>query len=176
MLRTVPQKELLSLLKSFGALREDQAAKLISIKNEFAILEPTVYPLVCRGEVRRENGYIIAKNGDINPNTITAIDIMLSLESKNIEALQVGASPFNLTFFKLKEDKLCRYDICVVDSGREPIVVAALEGIFTKYRTVIFVIKNIKQQDYLYAPCDYCFAIKEQNNYKFFKAERRINK
>ena len=176
MLITVPQKELLSLLKCFGALREDQAAKLISLKNEFAVLEPTVYPLVCMGEVRREHGYIISKNSDINPNIISAIDIMLLLEDKNIEAFQVGTAPFDLTFFRFKEDKLCRYDICVVESGREPIVVAALEGIFTKYRTVIFVIKNANQQDYLYAPCDYCFAIKEQGIYKFFKAERRTDK
>lgn len=175
MLLSLPQKYLLSLLKSFGALRDDQAAKLLHMNNEFAKLEPTVYPLVCRGDVIRDNGYIIARGGTFSHDTIAAIDVMLLLESKNIDTIQTGVKPFDLTFFKLKKDKLCRYDICVVMPGREAVIVAALEGIFTKHRTIVFVLKELSQRELLYAPCDYCFAIKENDKYHFFKAERRNN-
>lgn len=75
-----------------------------------------------------------------------AIDIMLLLESKTIEHMQKGAYPFTLTFFKERQEKLWRYDICIAVPGKEALLCAALEQIGHKYRMIVIVLDSSEQQ------------------------------
>ena len=122
------------------------------------------------GQIEKIDGeYILDSNGIIDADIITAIDIMLEIESKTIEMIQKGKSPFTLTFFKHREEKLCRYDICTAKQGLEQLLTAELENINAKYRTVVFVLESPEQQDNLFALCEYCFVWREEGEYHFYK-------
>lgn len=136
MLLTVPQKYLKELLKEFGALKINQAKKLIRMKIPDYPYYKTIKPLIAVGEIKEQGEFIFDSNGIIDANIITAIDIMIEIESKKIDMLQKGKSPFTLTFFKHREEKLCRYDICIAKQGLEQVLTAELENINAKYRTV----------------------------------------
>ena len=51
---------------------------------------------------------------------LLAIDIMLLMEPKHIESVQKGSEPFALTFFRQRQEKLWRYDVCIVTPGESP--------------------------------------------------------
>lgn len=169
MLLTVPQKYLKELLKEFGALKIRQTKKLIRMKIPDYSYYKTIKPLIAIGDIKEQGEYILDSNGIIDADIITAIDIMLEIESKTIEMIQKGKSPFTLTFFKHREEKLCRYDICTAKQGLEQLLTAELENINAKYRTVVFVLESPEQQDNLFAPCEYCFVWKEEGEYHFYK-------
>ena len=133
------------------------------------LLYKTIKPLVAIGDIKEQGEYILDSNGIIDADIITAIDIMLEIESKTIEMIQKGKSPFTLTFFKHREEKLCRYDICTAKQGLEQLLTAELENINAKYRTVVFVLESPEQQDNLFALCEYCFVWREEGEYHFYK-------
>ena len=172
MLLTIPQKYLKGLLKNFGALKISQIEQLLKMKNKNYTYKQTVLSMIHNGEVREIGDFLTSLNRGIIPENIIAIDIMLRIENEKIELIQKGTDPFNVTFFKYKKEKLWRFDICVVKPGYEQVVTAKLEGINSKYRTIIFVLENPDQQEILIAPCKYCFAWKENGEYHFYKESR----
>ena len=101
-------------------------------------------------------------------NTETAFEVMLAVCGRPPEIYCRGQPPFSLTFFKEREQKLCRYDICVVTDGREQVVNAMLGGMAGKYGTVIFVLEGTKQAERLTVPPDCRFAVKENTKYTFY--------
>ena len=150
MLLTVPQKYLKELLKEFGALKIRQAKKLIRMKIPEYSYYKTIKSLIAIGDIKEQGEYILDSNGIIDADIITAIDIMLEIESKTIEMIQKGKSPFTLTFFKHREEKLCRYDICTAKQGLEQLLTAELEnlrpfGSFVRRKTLILLgFSNLK--------------------------------
>lgn len=172
MLLTVPQKYLKDLLKDFGALKKNQVESLLKIKDKYSNYERTVIPMINGREAMEKGEYLTTYNSSIVRENIIAIDIMLMIENENVEVIQKGNAPFTLTFFKKRSDKLWRFDVCVVKPGYEMVLTAALEGINPKYRTIIFVLENPEQQENLIAPCDYCFAWKQNGEYHFYKELR----
>lgn len=169
MLLSRPQKELLDILRQYGAVREDQAKKLLEQHYVDLRFNTIVHQMICGGLVRRENDLLYDRGAYADPNIILAIDIMLLLEPKQIEVMQKGKAPFELTFFRQRKEKLWRYDICIVDSGKEAVVSAALENIYHKYRIIVFVLESPEQRTKLTATCEHCFVWKENGTYKFYK-------
>lgn len=169
MLLSKPQKDLLETLRQFGALREDQARRLLVQQYPGLHFDAIVHQLVCGGLIRKENGYIYRRNGYADPDIEAAVDVMLLLEPKHIDAMQKGCAPFSLTFFRERQEKLWRYDVCVAAPGKEAVISAALENIRHKYRMIVFVLNSLEQQKQLTAPCEHCFAWKEDGAYKFYK-------
>lgn len=169
MLLSKPQKYLLDILRQYGAVREDQAKKLLSQHYAGLHFDPVVYQMISGGLIRKENGYLVDRDGSIHEDIMLAIDIMLLLEPKTIEHMQKGAYPFALTFFKERQEKLWRYDICIALPGKEALLCAALEQIGHKYRMIVIVLDSLEQQDKFVIPCEHCFAWKENGKYKFYK-------
>ena len=169
MLLSKPQKDLLEILQQYGAVREDQAEKLLRQRYAELHFEPIVYQMISGGLIRKENGFLFDQDGSIQTDLILAIDIMLLLESKTIEHMQKGAYPFTLTFFKQRQDKLWRYDICIAFPGKEALLCAALEQIGHKYRMIVIVLESPEQQNRFVIPCEHCFVWKENGKYKFYK-------
>lgn len=172
MLLTVPQKFIKGLIRDLSALKKNQVEIILKMHNENLNYKQTVMPLLNNGILQETGEFLHMRNGRIIPENAIAVDIMLRIESENIEVIQKGAKPINVTFFKKRNDKLWRFDIIVVKPGDERIITAILEGINSKYRTVVFVLENPEQQENLIAPCDYCFAWKKNGDYHFYKEVR----
>lgn len=173
MLLTKLQREFYDLLCRFGALREDQIISLIRMQNERVKPDCILFPILRSGLAFREGDFIVCKGGAIREESIIAIDVMLTIESKELVCFQKGVFPFDLTFFKERSGKLWRYDIAVIATGKEPLVSAVLEGILPNHRLIIFVLNHPEQQKLLYAPCDICFAWCENGEYKFYMEEKK---
>lgn len=169
MFLTTPQKKLLDILREFGTLRTDQAERLLKMDNPAIQLAAHLHPLERGGRVQRHGDCITLQHSPPNTDMMEMIDIMLLLEPEHIAHFQKGAQPFAVTFFKYREDKLWRYDICKVSPGTEPVVTALLEGINAKYRMLVFVLENLAQQHGIRVQCEQCFAWKENGEYKFYK-------
>ena len=169
LLLTVQQKYIKELLKTFGALKIKQIKKLLRMKFEDYSYYQTVNPLMTMGEVKVHGEYILDSRSIVDEAVITAIDVMLEIEPNKIDIIQKGKDLFALTFFKQREDKLCRYDICIASQGLEHVLTTQLENINAKYRTIVFVLEFPEQQENLFAPCEYCFVWKKEGKYHFFK-------
>lgn len=172
MLLNGPQKFLKGMLRDFGALRRNQVELLLKMQNPYFSYDQTVVSMIHNGLAREVGDYLTTLNGNISLENIIAIDIMLRIESEKIDVIQKGAPPFKVTFFKKKNEKLWRYDVCVVEAGKEMFITSALESINPKYRTIIFVLENPEQQENIIVPCDYCFAWKKNGEYHFYKESR----
>ena len=172
MLLTVPQKQLEGLIRDLSALRINQAEMFLKMHNQNLNYKQTVMPLVNNGILQETGEFLHMRNGRIIPENIIAVDIMFKIECENIEVIKKGVKPITVTFFKKRNEKLWRFDIIVVKPREERVITAILEGINAKYRTVIFVLEYPKQQENLIAPCDYCFAWKENGDYHFYKEVR----
>lgn len=159
---------ILDFVNQFGAIREDQVKGILKHKYPIAVYEKTVFPLVTGRRIKQSNGYLFSKNGKLDEKLITAIDIMLILGFEVKEKIIKGAEPFALTFFKQREDKLWRYDICPIAYGTEAAVSALLENINVKYRMLIFVPEKEEQMQGIRVPCDHCYVIKNDGNYEFY--------
>ena len=169
MLLTTPQRRLLDILRQFGTIRTDQAEKLLKMEDRKLQFSPMLRALECGGRVRRHGDLLTLQNAPPNTDTIELIDIMLLLEPKAIVQFQKGNNPIAVTFFKYRDDKLWRYDICRVVPGTEPIVNAQLETLNAKCRMIVFVLERPEQQHGISVPCERCFAWKEDGEYKFYK-------
>lgn len=169
MFLTVPQRRLLDILRQFRTIRTDQAEKLLKMEEPKLQFTPMLRALECGGRVRRHGEYLTLQNAPLNTDTIEMIDVMLLLEPKRIEQFQKGDNPIAVTFFKYREDKLWRYDICRVVPGTEAVVNTLLENINAKYRMIVFVLENPEQRYGISVPCERCFAWKEDGEYKFYK-------
>ena len=135
----------------------------------FANYYQTITPLIRGGVVREKEDEILLIGDEERKANTDAIEIMLKIETEKIDLLQKGTYPFVLTFFRNKEERLWRYDICVVPKGREAAVSALLEGMYAKYRVIVFVLEDPEQRKELYVSCEYCFVWKEDGEYHFFK-------
>ena len=162
------QQMILDLVNRFGAIREDQAKGILKHMYPGAVYEKTVFPLVTGRKIKQSNGYLFSKSGKLDEKIITAIDIMLILGFELKEPIIKGTEPFALTFFRKREEKLWRYDICPVSYGTEAAVSALLENINVKYRMLIFVPEKEEQMQGIRVPCDHCYVIKNDGNYEFY--------
>lgn len=174
MLLSKPQKSLLNFLRLFGVLREDQAERFLRMEYRGLRLEPLLRQLVCGGLIRRENGFLLDPEGNPEYGALEAVDVMLLLEKNHIPLFQRGAYPFSLTFFKERQGKLWRYDVCRVKPGMEPVICAALERISPGYRMLVFLLERPEQQPGITVPCECSFAWMQDGQYRFYKQERRI--
>ena len=169
MLLSKPQKELLELVRQYGAIRMDQAKRLLQQRYSDLKFDTIVHQMECGALLRKDNEVLRAPDRTIKADILLAFDIMLLLEPKHIEVMQKGAEPFALTFFRQRKDKLWRYDICIVAPGREFVISTLLENIHQKCRMIVFVLNSSEQQASLTVPCEHCFAWKENGTYKFYK-------
>lgn len=169
MLLSKLQKSLIDILKSYGAVRVDQAIQLLRLEHEKQQWEFTVHQLECGGMVLRDHGYVRLPDRAPDQRILEAVDIMLLLDFPQIQVHEKGTPPFALTFFKVHDQKLWRYDICPVPPGKESVICAQLEGINIKYRLIIFLLETPEQEEQLFIPCDHCFTWKDNGSYRFYK-------
>ena len=175
MILTKPQRLLIQLLKMFGTLRIDQAEKLLKIDDETVIFDVAVKPIELGGRVQRIGDFIVLYRNPLKYDYIELLDIVLLLEPKKVSLIQRGSEPFAITFFKEREEKLWRYDICPVKYGLEAVISAQLEDINTSHRMLVFVLEKPEQQNGIEVDCEQCYVWKENGEYKFYKMEERLD-
>ena len=99
---------------------------------------------------------------------VSTQELLLS-EPEGVPQFQKGNDPFTLTFFKQREDKLWRYDICPVRPGTEARINAALENIPAKYRKILFLPDSMEQQAEIHVACEHCFVLHDKDGYHFYQ-------
>ena len=157
MLLTKTQKKILEIVREYGGMKAEMLKRLCPDAYSF---EVSLHQLEVNRRLIKTGEYYCDDTALIcDRNTETAFEVMLAV---------CGQPPFSLTFFKEREQKLCRYDICVVTDGREQVVNAMLGGMAGKYGTVIFVLEGTKQAERLTVPPDCRFAVKENTKYTFY--------
>ena len=166
MLLTKTQKKILEIVREYGGMRADMLNSLCPEAYSFEVslhqLEVN-RKLIKTGEYYCDDTLLICDR-----NTETAFEVMLAICGQPPEIYCRGEPPFSLTFFKEREQKLCRYDICVVTDGREQVVNAMLGGMAGKYGTAIFVLEQKEQAERMLVPPDCRFAVKENAKYIFY--------
>lgn len=166
MLLTKTQKKILEIVREYGGMRADMLNSLCPDAYSFEVslhqLEVN-RRLIKTGEYYCDDTLLICDR-----NTETAFEVMLAVCGHPPEIYCRGQPPFSLTFFKEREQKLCRYDICVVTDGREQVVNAMLGGMAGKYGTAIFVLEQKEQAERMIVPPDCRFAVKENAKYIFY--------
>lgn len=156
------------MLNLFGAVREDQMCKILKAKFPYAKLEQTIYPLLVGKRIKRSNGYLFSKSGKLDEKIIEAIDIMLLIEPDFDMPIQRNNEMFAVTFFKQREDKLWRYDICPVSYGTEIAITTMLENENAKYRMFVFVPEKEEQMQGIRVACEHCYVLKNNGKYEFY--------
>lgn len=93
---------------------------------------------------------------------------MLLLGPDITQPLQRTKEIFALTFYKNRDGKLWRYDICPVAYGTEAVISGQLEGENFKYRMLVFVPEKEEQMQGIYVPCEHCYVLKNNGEYEFY--------
>lgn len=166
MLLTKTQKKILEIVREYGGMRADMLNSLCPDAYSF---EVSLHQLEVNRKLIKTGEYYCDDTALIcDRNTETAFEVMLAVCGHPPEIYCRGQPPFSLTFFKEREQKLCRYDICVVTDGREQVVNAMLGGMAGKYGTAIFVLEQKEQAERMIVPPDCRFAVKENAKYIFY--------
>ncbi len=163
------QKYVIEALEKLSSLREDQVRFLLRLNFADLKLEQTVKCPILYGLIRRCDNIFYFPGKNIDSKIIDAVDIMIDVSGESLMQYQRGTEPFLLTFFKEKDGKLWRYDICSVAFGTEIVINAALENINTKYRKIIFLLEREEQIPALHVNCEHFFAIKQNNKFHYFR-------
>ena len=166
MLLTKTQKKILEIVREYGGMRADMLNSLCPDAYSF---EVSLHQLEVNRKLIKTGEYYCDDTALIcGRNTETAFEVMQAVCGHPPEIYCRGQLPFSLTFFKEREQKLCRYDNCVVTDGREQVINAMLAALGGKYGTVIFVLEGTKQAERLTIPPDCRFAVKENTKYTFY--------
>ena len=166
MLLTKTQKKILEIVREYGGMKAEMLKRLCPEAYSF---EVALHQLEVNRRIVRTGEYLCDDTLLIcGRNTETAFEVMLAVCGRPPEIYCRGQPPFSLTFFKEREQKLCRYDICVVTDGREQVVNAMLGGMAGKYGTAIFVLEQKEQAERMIVPPDCRFAVKENAKYIFY--------
>ena len=170
MLLSKTQKTILQLLRNFGGMKEQMLLTLCGEPNKFDVC---IHQLESFGKVIRYGEYICDENKRICSREIeTALEVLIALEAHKCDYIK-GVSPISLIFFKERDNKLLRYDICVIKKDKEMSISAVLETIPTKSRVTVFVLEDLSQRELLSVPQKHIFAVKENQNYHFYKGEKK---
>lgn len=166
MLLTKTQKKILEIVREYGGMKAEMLKRLCPDAYSF---EVSLHQLEVNRKLIKTGEYYCDDTALIcDRNTETAFEVMLAVCGHPPEIYCRGQPPFSLTFFKEREQKLCRYDICVVTDGREQVVNAMLGGMAGKYGTAIFVLEQKEQAERMIVPPDCRFAVKENAKYIFY--------
>lgn len=166
MLLTKTQKKILEIVREYGGMKAEMLKRLCPDAYSF---EVSLHQLEVNRRLIKTGEYYCDDTALIcDRNTETAFEVMLAVCGRPPEIYCRGQPPFSLTFFKEREQKLCRYDICVVTDGREQVVNAMLGGMAGKYGTAIFVLEQKEQAERMIVPPDCRFAVKENAKYIFY--------
>ena len=166
MLLTKTQKKILEIVREYGGMKAEMLKRLCPDAYSF---EVSLHQLEVNRKLIKTGEYYCDDTALIcDRNTETAFEVMLAVCGRPPEIYCRGQPPFSLTFFKGREQKLCRYDICVVTDGREQVVNAMLGGMAGKYGTTIFVLEQKEQAERMIVPPDCRFAVKENAKYIFY--------
>ena len=167
---TPVQKETLELMRKYHSLRYDQIQTLMDMRHGKKVrgIKAILRQLEQEKLVEWHDNLLSVAGKPVRADISAAVDIMLRLVSVP-EGVTVGKEPFSLTFFRERENILYRYDVCSVPPGKELIVSAQLENINPKYRVIIFLLQDISQREFLAAPCQYRYAVEDNNTYYFYE-------
>lgn len=166
MLLTKTQKRILELVRKYGGMKAEMLKKLCPDAYSF---EVSLHQLEVNRKLIKTGEYYCDDTALIcGRNTETAFEVMLAICGQPPEIYCRGQPPFSLTFFKEREQKLYRYDVCVVNAGREIVINAMLQGIKNKIGIPVFVTERIEQTELLTVPPDCRFAVKQNNKYIFY--------
>lgn len=130
MLLTKTQKRILELVREYGGMKAEMLERLCGGSHRFDVMLRQLEAnrmLFKMSEYYCDDGKIICGR-----DTETAFEVMLAISDPPPEIYCRGQPPFELTFFKCKDEKLYRYDVCVVNAGREIVINAMLQGMKNK--------------------------------------------
>lgn len=167
-LKRTDREMLLGLITMFGTLKLSQAEQLLSLKYPNSVFWLTLKPLIKSGKLKCDGDYIFSRTGQLDEKYITAVDVMLLIGCDINQPILKGEDIFSLTFFKNKNEKLWRYDVCQVSYGTENVISAKLERINTKYRMIVFLLEKAEQIKGLSITCENCYVLKQNENYEFY--------
>ncbi len=164
------QREVFELIRKYITLRYDQIQALMDILQGKKVrgIKAMLRQLELAKLIYWTEHLCTAAGKSVRSDISDAVDVMLQL-THDLSNVLIAEPPFALTFFRERDNILYRYDICPVIPGKELILSAQLEQIRPKYRVVIFVLQDLQQREYLSAPCDYRYAVKENGTYNFYE-------
>lgn len=169
MLLSKPQKRILELIREFGGLKRNM---LFELTGRLQNLDVMLNQLKVAGKISLNREYFCDDIGKIcERDKETALEILIAVTDEMPEYMEAGQPPFALTFFKMRKEKLCRYDICIVPVGKEILVGTMLNVAETKHRIIILELASIEQREYFSGSCEYVYAIKENGKYHFYKGD-----
>lgn len=167
MLLSKSQKRILELIREFGGLKKELLFELAGKPPDY---EKLIWELQSGGRVFLQGEYLCDEEKQPCERDIEiALEVMLEIGEEDIEFFQRGISPFAVTFFKQRQEKLYRYDICIVPTGKEIVVSAQLEAISSNYRIICLVVDDLSRRNMLNFPCEHIFVTKENGEYHYYK-------
>lgn len=167
MLLTKTQKQILEVIREFGGLKFEMLFELTGRPRYFNKL---INELRNGGRLFPVGAYLCDEEKQVcGRETESAFEVMIQLCETSPKTFLKGVSPFELTFFKEKKEKLFRYDVCIVPVGKEILKIAQLEGIDGRDRIICIVLEDLSRGAMLNIPCEHCFAIKDKGKYRFYK-------
>lgn len=165
MLLTKRQKNILQIVRDWGGMKKGTLTFLCGESG----FERDFIQLLRLGLLKETAGYYCDEGKRIcERETETAFEVLMSALTSPPDMLLAGFPPFSLTFFKERDEKLYRYDICVAERGKEAYITAAAEAENLKSRVVIFVIEDERQIPFLKIHGEYRFALKRNGKYHFY--------
>ena len=166
MLLTKTQKRILELVREYGGMKAEMLERLCGGSHRFDVV---LRQLEMNRMLFKMGEYYCDDSKNIcGRDTETAFEVMLAIADSPPEIYCRGQPPFELTFFKDRKDKLYRYDVCIVNAGREIVINAMLQGMKNKIGIPVFVTERIEQTELLTVPPDCRFAVKQNNKYIFY--------
>ncbi len=171
----VQQSEVISFLESVECIRIEQMTAYLKKKfdAEDSHIQAAYNQLRAKGKIMMKSGYISLPGRQPNSDTLSAIDIMMSVTKNNVASVIIGHKLYKLVFSMIdKEGTEIYFGIVLVKPWTEDRICRQLQSIQDEI-TVIFVLDNEEQQHLLTMNGKYYFALQDTDgHFKFFKPAR----
>ena len=179
MFLTKDQEYILTIIKATRVLRRIHAFSLLS-KLDSEI--PDWYCDKCLRQLQHisriawstkaEDVFTLPEMYDrpIDTDLLAAIDIMLDLTDKRIQAISAPGPPFKLRFLTERKSKLKGYAIAAVPPGNEaPMAALINESAPAAGSAAIILLSDMSQMETLRIRIPHYFVIRGANGYRYFE-------
>lgn len=178
---TVPQADILELLRDFKYLRDWHVKKYIKTRHNMKSEHIAIMlkQLRVMGKIMMKEGYIFLPGREINNKLLMAFDVMMELTNGNVDLICQGIKPFTLLFAVKeadnknetgKQQQYNHFGVVIVEPYCENYICSLLQ-LIDPFQTVIFILSNAEQQLPLQIKNKSYYAVQSENGwYKFYKS------
>ena len=164
------QAVVMGLLKDFRCLRVEHIEKYLqiyygSVKTH---IKPILNQLRFLGEVMLRDGLVMLPRRPVNPDILTAFDVMLEITSGKKANIFTGSSPYTLLFTVDGTKDAGFYGVAVVKSGMEYDIARQIINKRDMEMTLILILETAEQKRYFTAVKKVYFAVCDGNKYRYF--------